>query len=116
MSKSKTRAEYNAERDRKDEMKKRWGIWCPVCGGPPNNMDFVHLFQGKVTYAVRCWSGDINKSRQSHTFLVHIKLPEDEVDLDQLKEAQARINELEEKLWEVDPDNPANTVIGEKAP
>ena|SRR5437867_5312225 len=112
----KTRAEYNAERERKDEVKNRWGIWCPICGGPPNHMDFVQWADGKVTYAVRCWSGDINHSRQAHSFLVHIKLPNTDVEINQLKEAEARIRELEERNWELDPDNPANKKVlsGEK--
>ncbi len=99
----KTREQYNAERERKDELKNRWGIWCPVCGGPPNDMQFVQWVDGKVTYAVRCWSGNINRSRQSHTFLAHIKLPLEDVEIDQLKEAEKRIRELEAQIIGEEP-------------
>ena len=81
---------------------------CPYCGGPANSMELMQAFSTpqSLVYAVECWSGNTEGGSKYHHFTATIKVLKGPVEIDPLKLAEAKIEELEGELEKVSEKKP----------
>ena len=75
-------------------------VKCPKCGGPVNKVWFIqyNYITGKADFIAECWSGNLNKSKPAHMFLLRVEIDSEVVHADEIitisEEMQTQIETL----------------------